>query len=93
MILGTASSQQWYYRSGLKTANLGVYVPSKVYLTEWSGLQEAWDTPDDAEAGGELRDAESSLSEYSERLGGAWWQKFAEVCDCSQYKGNLQLPA
>lgn len=42
-------------------------------------LKEAWDTPDDAEAGGELKDAESSLSEYSHRLGGAWWQKFAEV--------------
>jgi len=48
-------------------------------------LQEAWDTPDDAEAGGELKDAESSLSEYSHRLGGAWWQKFAEVCHCSLY--------
>ena len=54
-----------------------------VRLTGWCGLQEAWDTPDDAEAGGELRDAESSLSEYSGRLGGAWWQKFAEVCECS----------
>ncbi len=48
-------------------------------------LQEAWDTPDDAEAGGELKDAASSLSQYSDRLGGAWWQTFAEVCHCSLY--------
>lgn len=48
-------------------------------------LQEAWDTPDDAEAGGELKDAESSLSQYSNRLGGAWWQNFAQVCHCSLY--------
>ena len=53
-------------------------------------LQEAWDTPDDAEAGGELKDAESSLSEYSHRLGGAWWQKFAEVCCCNLHT-NVHL--
>lgn len=42
-------------------------------------LKEAWDTPDDAEEGGELNAAESSLDQYTDRLGGAWWQKFAEV--------------
>ena len=55
-------------------------------------LQEAWDTPDDAEAGGELKDAESSVSEFSHRLGGAWWQKFAEVRHCTLYRpSNVYL--
>lgn len=43
-------------------------------------LQEAWDTSDDAESGSELESAESSLSSYTGSLGGAWWQKFFEVC-------------
>ena len=42
--------------------------------------QEAWDTPDDAESGSELGAAETSLSSYAGSLGGAWWQKFGEVC-------------
>ena len=49
-------------------------------------MQEAYDTPDDPAAGGQLGDAESSLSEYSNRLGGAWWQKFAEV-NASPFSG------
>ena len=77
-IMGSRSAAGCRLFTPLGIAGKGA-VPVKAEYDLVNALQEAWDTPDDAEAGGELGAAESSLSQYSDRLGGAWWQKFAEV--------------